>query len=123
MKPGGNIIIVSECSEGLGSAEFVDSQSRLVNLGPEAFLKSLLEKPRADVDEWQTEMQLRPMGVAQINLFSRRLSIQDKTLTAANCQENNQTADEFIANIIGSSATGDIAIIPEGPYVIPRFNP
>ena len=37
LEPGGDLIIVSECSEGVGSAEFRAAQERLVSLGPEAF--------------------------------------------------------------------------------------
>ena len=40
LAPGGTLIIASECSEGLGSAEFRASQSRLVSMGPEAFLQA-----------------------------------------------------------------------------------
>ena len=38
-RTGGRLIVASECSEGLGSAEFVESQRRLLRLGPEAFLR------------------------------------------------------------------------------------
>ena len=64
--PGGDLIIASECSEGFGSDEFCAAQKRLVSLGPKAFLESLQQKALADVDEWQTEMQLKPMRVGSI---------------------------------------------------------
>jgi hypothetical protein len=34
LAPGGRLIVASECSEGLGSLEFVDSQRRLIQHGP-----------------------------------------------------------------------------------------
>ena len=40
---------------------------RLVALGPEAFLDTLTAKSLADVDEWQTEMQLKPMRIGKIS--------------------------------------------------------
>ncbi|MCY3597232.1 MAG: nickel-dependent lactate racemase, partial [Rhodospirillales bacterium] len=61
MAPNGNLIVVSACSEGMGSPDYVDAQRRLMALGPDRFLASLLEKRHADVDEWQTEKQLAPM--------------------------------------------------------------
>ncbi len=60
LEPGGTLIIASECSEGFGSEEFRDAQTRLVELGPERFLATISAKTLADVDEWQTEMQLKP---------------------------------------------------------------
>ena len=44
LAPGGRLIIASECSEGIGSEEFVEAQRRLVRLGPDKFLESILLK-------------------------------------------------------------------------------
>ena len=41
------------------------------------FLESLLAKRLADVDEWQTEMQLKPMRVANIALFTEGLDEEE----------------------------------------------
>lgn len=50
LAPGGDIIIASECSEGLGSTEYREAQRRLVQLGTAEFLESILHKSHADVD-------------------------------------------------------------------------
>ena len=42
----------------------------LVDLGPEGFLASIEGKPRADVDEWQTQMQLRSMRAGRIGIYA-----------------------------------------------------
>ena len=68
LAPGANLIIASDCSEGIGSPQYREAQRRLVADGPDGFLASILDKPLADVDEWQTEMQLKPMRLAGINL-------------------------------------------------------
>jgi nickel-dependent lactate racemase len=44
LAPGGRLIIASDCSEGIGSEEFVEAQRRLVRLGPDKFLESILLK-------------------------------------------------------------------------------
>ncbi len=121
VRPGGNIIIFSECSEGLGTPEFIKAQKRMVELGTEGFLESIRKKKQADIDEWQTEMQLKPMEIANIHLYSDALSEEDRQWTGANCQKAGQNPESFIQGIIESSSNRDIAIIPEGPYVIPRF--
>ncbi|NIO41141.1 MAG: hypothetical protein GTO41_13775 [Burkholderiales bacterium] len=38
LEPGGNLIIASECTEGIGSSEYADAQRRLIEKGVEGFL-------------------------------------------------------------------------------------
>src|SRR5262245_26351005 len=40
LAPGGDLIVASACSEGMGSKHYVDSQRRLVDLGVEGFASS-----------------------------------------------------------------------------------
>src|SRR5208283_3159478 len=85
LEPGGDIIIFSECSEGMGSLEYVEAQRQLIKLGVDGFLQSILSKPQAAIDAWQTEMQLIPMRIGNIHLFSGSLSKADKLLTGVQC--------------------------------------
>ena len=66
LEPGGALIVASACSEGFGSKEFRAAQRRLIELGSDKFLAILTAESLADVDEWQTEMQLKPMRVGRI---------------------------------------------------------
>ncbi|MEQ8287714.1 nickel-dependent lactate racemase [Thalassospira sp.] len=116
LKPGGTLIIASECSEGFGSEEFRDAQARLADLGSERFLATLKAKTLADIDEWQTEMQLKPMRVGKVQLYTKGLSAEEKRIT---CVEVVDDLDQAIAQSIAQSGDFDVAIIPEGPYVIP----
>lgn len=120
IEPGGNIVIFSECSEGMGSQEYVNAQRLLRQLGVRAFRESLLHKSRAAIDEWQTEMQLKPMEVGKIHLFADKLSEGDKSLTGVHCPEDGISPLDFLRGIVEPSGTS-IAVIPEGPYVIPRY--
>ncbi len=116
LEDGGDLIIVSECSEGFGSEEFCDAQKRLVELGPEGFLDSIAEKSLADVDEWQTEMQLKPMRIGRIKLFAPKLGADPSAMTGVEPVENLTAA---IRESVERHKDRDIAIIPEGPYVVP----
>lgn len=119
LAPGGDLIIASECSEGMGSAEFVESQRRLVEFGPDAFLESILKKSHASIDEWQTQMQLKPMSIGSITLCSKGLSHEDRKLTGVRVVES-------LSEAVSESLTrgdGSIAVVPEGPYVVPFFRP
>ena len=118
LEPGGDLIIVSDCSEGMGSPEFRASQERLVALGSDAFLETLLAKSFADIDEWQTEMQLKPMRVGRIALYAPQLSDEDHAATGVD-QINDLTGE--IASSIERHGEPNIAVIPEGPYLIPFF--
>ncbi|WP_033068275.1 nickel-dependent lactate racemase [Thalassospira australica] len=120
LKPGGTLIIASECSEGFGSEEFRNAQARLADLGSERFLATLKAKTLADIDEWQTEMQLKPMRVGKVQLYTNGLDPEEKRIT---CVEVIDDLDQAIAQSIAQSGDMDVAIIPEGPYVIPVSGP
>jgi len=81
LAPGGRLIVASECSEGLGSPEFVEAQSRLIQHGPSEFLRRILLKSRAAIDEWQTQMQLKPMAIGTLQLYSTGLNPAQHALT------------------------------------------
>ncbi len=116
LEPGGTLIIASRCAEGIGSPHFRAAQERLVQLGPDAFLKTLQAKQLADVDEWQTEMQLKPMRLGSIMLYSDGLSDADYAVTGV---ERADSVEAAIAQSIARHNDPEIAVIPEGPYVVP----
>jgi hypothetical protein len=103
----------------MGSPEFVESQRRLVNLGPDAFLKSILKKSHASIDEWQTQMQLKPMAIGSISLCSKGLSDEDRKLTGVRVVES---LDDAVSKSL-TRGDGSVAVVPEGPYVVPFFQP
>jgi len=120
LEPGGNLIIASEISEGMGSDEFVDAQRRLVALGPDAFLASILEKSHAAIDEWQTQMQLKPMAIGNIYLYSTGLASGDGHPTGVNQLDAiNDSIGAAVQRSIEESGDSAVAVIPEGPYLVP----
>ena len=118
LEPGGNLIIASACDEGMGSDEFVEAQKRLIALGPDGFLVEIQKKSRADIDEWQTEMQLKPMRIGTIHLYTDGLSDEELVLTGVNIVTS---VEDAIAQSVQQSGDNRIAVIPEGPYVIPSY--
>jgi len=115
---GANLIIASDCSEGIGSDEYRAAQRRLVEAGPDGFLQQILHKRFADIDEWQTEMQLKPMRRARIQLYSGGLPAADRGLTGVDMVDSMESA---IERSVAESADRAVAVIPEGPYVVPRY--
>jgi lactate racemase len=118
LAPGGTLIVAADCSEGLGSKSFRESQRRLVELGPDGFLASILPKPLAGIDEWQTEMQLKALRAGRIQLFSRGLPAEDHGLTGV---EIVADLDQAISDAVTAADERVAAFIPEGPYVIPKY--
>jgi lactate racemase len=118
LEPGGTLIIASECSEGFGSSAFRDAQARLVDLGSERFLATLTAKSLADIDEWQTEMQLKPMRIGRIQLYTTGLDAEERRLTAVDVVPS---VDRAIAESVARDGDPAIAVIPEGPYVVPVY--
>jgi hypothetical protein len=100
----------------LGSREFREAQARLAELGPDAFLDTLLAKRFADVDEWQTQKQLKPMRLGRIQLHTTGLDADDRRITGVELVED---LDSAIAASIARHGDPAVAVIPEGPYVVP----
>ena len=122
LAPGGTLIIASECSEGLGSPEFRASQERLAALGMDGFLKTLTAKSLADVDEWQTEMQLKPMRLGRVALYATGLDDEERRITGvAPLDRTPEAISAAIARSIQASGDPHVAFVPEGPYVVPVY--
>lgn len=117
LAPGGDLIIASACSEGMGSSHYVEAQRRLVELGPDGFWASIEKKPHADIDEWQTQMQLKPMRVGRVRLYTEGLDEATFQLTGIERVSDLRAA---IAESIARHGDPAVAFVPEGPYVVPR---
>ena len=117
LQPGGTLIVASKCSEGLGSPEFRIAQQTLNQLGPDAFLRKLLASQLAAIDEWQTEMQLKAMRQVRVQLYAHGLSRDDRAITGVEMIESIERA---VLQSIERTGDPEVAVIPEGPYLIPR---
>ena len=120
LEPGGDLIIASACSEGFGSEEFMASQQRLVEQGPDRFFQAISQKRFADIDEWQSQMQLKPMKAGSVHLYTDGLSDTDRALTGVASIEDVPVA---IGRSVQAQGDRRIAVIPEGPYVVPVHRP
>ena len=117
LEPGGTIIIASECSEGMGSREFVAAQRMLCEVGPDRFMSLLEGRDKAHVDEWQTEMLIKALRVGTVRLYTTGLdseSLKDVFV------EPVSSIEEAVAESVKAHGDPEIAVVPEGPYVIPH---
>jgi nickel-dependent lactate racemase len=120
LEPGGRLVIASSCVEGMGSKEYVAAQRLLVEQGPEGFWRGIEQKRFADVDEWQTQMQLKPMRIGRIQLYAPSLSEADLALTGV---EPIRSVEQAVLDSVRASGDRAVAVVPEGPYVVPVYRP
>jgi nickel-dependent lactate racemase len=121
LKDGGKLVIASQCTEGMGSEEYKNAQRQLVALGAKNFLKNIAQKSFADIDEWQTQMQTKTMGIGSIHLYESGLNDEEKSLTGVDIIDDIEL---FLAGCMKQKSDGTyptLAVIPEGPYVVPLY--
>lgn len=118
VEPGGTIIIASECSEGMGSREFVAAQRMLCEVGPDRFMSALSSRDKARIDEWQTEMLLKALRVGTVQLHATGLGAEDLKDVFV---EPVSSIEEAVTASVRAHGDPDVAVVPEGPYVVPRF--
>lgn len=118
IKSNGIIIIASECSEGLGSQYFQKVLRELKTIkNYDKFIERLYDTKRYIPDQWEVEELVKVLKVTeQIYMYSS-LSPKDYELTFTNKISTIEEGIEMAKKRYGDSVK--IAIIPEGPYVIP----
>jgi len=82
---------------------------------------SILEtREKALIDEWQTEMLVKALRKGTVQLYTTGLSREDMKDIYV---ESVSSIEEAILASVESHGDRDIAVVPEGPYVIPVFGP
>jgi nickel-dependent lactate racemase len=120
LEQGGDLIVASECSEGMGSRDYVDAQRRLLDLGQRGFAEAIAGKRFAAVDEWQTQMQLRAMARGRVHLYAPALPAADHALTGV---ASIASIEQAVLQSVRTSHDRSVAVIPEGPYLVPVHRP
>lgn len=114
-KPGGRILLIAECTEGMGSAEF----ARMIrNMGDFAgYLDEVRDQP-VDVDRWQVE-KLALAGVQNdVYFYTPGVTRQELGSLAARTFDTLQEATTAMLRSLPPG--GRITLVPEGPYTFAR---
>jgi nickel-dependent lactate racemase len=115
VKKGGRILVMGECSEGVGSPEF--AQKLAAFRGPEAYLEEIREQPVV-VDQWQLE-KLAITGLTH-ELFFYTPGVRPEQLGVLE-EHSYSAATEAVTHVLqGIPAGALVALVPEGPYVYAR---
>ncbi len=118
LSPGGAVIIAAECSDGLGSGEFRRVLQNLRNLGDyDKFVRHISRLGSFVIDQWEVEMLVKVLRRTKIYLYSTGIAGPDWPLTFAEPVESVEDGIFLASKLIG--VVPRIAVIPEGPYVVP----
>jgi lactate racemase len=115
VKKGGRILLIAECQEGPGAAEFCEMLKK--SDSGASFLDMIKEAPVV-VDQWQLEKLALVTQKAEILFYTPGLPGEfHKTLWGA-IYSNIDEAVKALTNGLPRHAT--IALMPEGPYVLAK---
>ena len=115
LKPGGTILILSECAEGVGSPEFAAMMRRYQ--GPREFLDAIENAP-VEVDQWQLE-KLALVGLKHdVLLYTPGIAGEDLGSLRTNAFDSAAAAVAALIDRLPKHAR--VAVIPDGPYAYAR---
>ncbi len=115
LKPGGTILVLSECAEGVGSPEFAAMMRRYQ--GPRAFLDAIEDMP-VEVDQWQLE-KLALVGLEHdVLLYTPGIADEDLGSLRTNAFDSASAAVAALISRLPKNAR--VAVIPDGPYAYAR---
>jgi nickel-dependent lactate racemase len=115
VKPGGRILIVAQCAEGVGSPEFARRLSGLKDF--RSFLDEIRSAP-VEVDQWQLE-KLALTG-EKFDLYFFTPGVTRSQLGFLSESAFRSVEEAVAATLAGLPADARIALVPEGPYTFAR---
>ena len=113
VKPGGRILVVAECQEGAGVAEFAEMLDSFESY--ESFLAAIREKAVV-VDQWQLEKLAIAGSRCEILFYVPGLPARYRKHFGSRMFDSPAAAVSGLT--AGLPASAKVALIPEGPYVL-----
>ena len=115
VKPGGRILVIGQCAEGVGSPEFARRLSGLKDF--RSFLDEIRSAP-VEVDQWQLE-KLALTG-EKYDLYFFTPGVTRSQLGFLSESAFRSVEEAVAATLAGLPADARIALVPEGPYTFAR---
>lgn len=114
VKPGGVILLLAACGEGTGADEF----SRLLKESRDAaeFLETILRIP-VTIDQWQLEKLALVAQTHRLWFYTPGLPAEYHASVWGRIFGSAAEAVDALVDEVGG---GEVAVIPEGPYVFAR---
>jgi nickel-dependent lactate racemase len=116
VKPGGSIVIASECAEGVGSEPF--RRQLVENDDLETYIEAMQRDDWTFVpDQWEVEELAK--AVRDTTVYCVAAGIAAETLAQCFVTPANTVEQGVAAAMERHGPDARIAVIPKGPYVIP----
>ena len=117
VKDGGTMIVASACAEGIGSPEFTRLMKETTSV--EQFRARLSNPDFFAIDQWQLQEMCKALDKADVLYYTDGLdadTVRDLlVIPISSVEEGLRRAMER------HGPDARIAVIPEGPYVLPRI--
>ena len=117
VKQGGSILLVAACSEGIGSKPFTDLIFKTDDLT--AFVQGLYNPANFVIDQWQLEELAKVARKADIYFYTDGIPYHQRAKLFVHPLKTPQEGIQEILDRYGADA--QIAVIPEGPYVLAQL--
>ena len=115
VKPGGTIICAAGCADGIGSAEF---EELLMQTGCiEAALERIANTDSWTIDQWTIQMIVRGLDAGRVLFYTDGIDRERMAHCLVEPVDSVEQGVRMGLETHGPDAT--IAVVPEGPYVIP----
>jgi nickel-dependent lactate racemase len=116
--PGGAILLVAECREGLGAPEYVDMMRS--EPSPRALLDRIEQSPHTTFDQWQVQVQAMVQARCDVWLHS---SLDRSAVEAAHLRYAPDVDDTLVAIIDERRAAlgrePSVCVLPYGQLTVP----
>ncbi len=117
VKPGGTILLVAACTEGVGGPEFRGIMRGSTDW--KMLLRELETKPTVTVDQWQAEKLAMVAEKAKLAYYVPGVPAEDRRNLWGPAYDTPQEAvDALVAAV---PHRGQVVVIPEGPYVFSQL--
>ncbi|WP_213804040.1 nickel-dependent lactate racemase [Granulicella sp. dw_53] len=115
VKPGGRILVLGACPEGIGSPEFADKLREY--RGHESYLAELMSRP-VEVDQWQLEKLALTESRNEILFYTPGIA---KDQMGSLGEKSFLKVEDAVRELLRGLPEGArVALVPEGPYVFAR---
>lgn len=117
VKQNGSIILVAECSQGIGSGPFTDLILKTKDL--KQFIHDIHDPANFVIDQWQLEELAKAVRKAEIFCYADGIPYdQLKDLFV----QPIQTPEQGLERVLSKHGDGaQIAVLPDGPYVLAKI--
>ena len=115
VKPGGHILLMAACEEGVGAPEF---RRMVLEAGTDAEFLRRIENAPVTIDQWQLEKLAMTTTRQRVSWYVPGVPAEYQGKLWG---RSHPTAESAVAELMGGLPKGaTVAVIPDGPYVLAK---